>query len=232
MAPRPGRDDREVGGDQHVSARLLVGGVGDRALEVLPDHPDRVQRVGVAVRVPLRRGDRLDRVGERVHPGRRGDRRRQRGGGLGVEDREVGGEREVEDQELDVALGVLDDRDRARLGARARGRRDRRQRRQRQGLPSLTVLARKRVDPLPAGDLAAVDEEDVRGLRGVDHRPTSDREEGIGAGLVRGVGAGDDHARCPSPGGPRRRSPRPRARRPRARRPRGRRGPCPAAPRR
>ena len=49
----PRRDDRQVGRDEHLAARLLVGGVGHRALEAVTDHADRVQGVGVAERAPL-----------------------------------------------------------------------------------------------------------------------------------------------------------------------------------
>ena len=91
------RCDRQRRGDQHVAARRDVVGLVHGALEVGADQPQRVQRAGVAVRVPLARDVPLDRVGHRVHAGRRGDRGRQRGGRRRIEDRQPRDQREIGD---------------------------------------------------------------------------------------------------------------------------------------
>ena len=168
-------------------------GVSHRALEVVADHPQRLQRAGVLVRAPVHRHVGLHRVRHGVHPGGRRHRRGQGARGLRIEDRQPREEREVGDLELDLVLVVLDHRGHRHLAAGAGGGGHARQRGDVERPAHAVVLARHEEEALLVAGAAAVGEHRVGHLRRVHHRSAAHREERVGARLLGGGGAALHH---------------------------------------
>ena len=130
-ALRAVRHPAERRGVRHLSARLEVRAVlRPRLRSHRRDELDRLQRDGVVEGLVVVARVALDRVRERVHPGRGRDRGRQAEHELGIDERDVrADERRAADVELDLAVVVRDDRPERHLAAGAGGRRDRDERR-------------------------------------------------------------------------------------------------------
>ncbi len=99
-----------------MSAPFLIA-----AGQMLADQADGMQAQRVRNRLALRGCHRFHSVGKRVQPGRGGHPRREADRELRVQDRHVGDDVVVREQELAPALVVLDHRHVRHLGARARG---------------------------------------------------------------------------------------------------------------
>ena len=118
---------------QHVASRLQVAAVAIGDGQRPRGDADAFERDAVAQRVVLGRQIRLDVVRERVHAGRRGDRRRQVERELRIGEHASGEQPRREDDLLDVRLVVRHHRRAAHLRSRAGGRRQRDEIGQRRG---------------------------------------------------------------------------------------------------
>ena len=174
--------DGERRGDQHVAAGVVVLRMVDRALEVGLDEAQRVQRSRLLVRARVHGHVALDRVGHGVHARGRGDLRRQRARGLGVEDRQPREQRQIPQLELDAGVVILHDRGDRDLRARSGCRRHARERGDVERRPHAVVGARERVQALVVVDCAPMREQRVGDLRGVHDRSAAHGEERVGAG--------------------------------------------------
>ena len=161
-------------GVRHPRARLEVGAVGDGALEPGGDQLDRLEGHGVVEELVVVARVALDRVRQRVHARRGGDRRRQPEHELGVDDggvrRDEGGAADVE---LDLAARVGDHRPERHLAAGAGGGRHGDQRRD----AALDGI----VPPLVLRDRAAVGGHDADRLGDVHGRAAAHGHEAVAA---------------------------------------------------
>ena len=168
--------------ERHVVAGLQVVSLGEGdpqpARAVL--HPQQRDRVGEGLVVG--HGEALDGVGEGVHAGARGHRRRQVDRERGVDQRDVG--RDVgraPHVELDLALGVGDHRPEGDLAPGPGGGRDR-DKRWDAGMDG-------RLAPLVLHDAAAVHGDHPDALGGVDRAAAAQADQAVAPLPLVGAGA-------------------------------------------